>query len=274
MKLFIHEILPPTVKRTIFIDTDAFFISDPLLLWQQFDTFSPVTAISMPSHPEQSSEEWHNANRICSCIMLLDLERLRTLRLMDSEHYRAAADGRYALAPAAFEALFGKPSEEDGKYKDVKLGDQGYWWAIVSYRQDLFRHLPYDWEVSSCLLDMYMTGLGHDDATEEDEAATHVHTWDTPHQGQAVLPKMLHLCVFELCGTLHTSSRSLTVMFLQQLPRWHSSLLRLGRLGRPLQQPLDALERSRPISCRFQVDLAQPSEQQRDETHKRDRIRR
>lgn len=195
MKLFIHEILPPTVKRAIFIDTDAFFISDPLLLWQQFESFGPATAISMPLHPEQSAEEWHHANRICSCIMLLDLERLRALRLMDSEHYRAAADGRYALAPAAFEDMFGKPSEEDKKYKGVKLGDQGYWWAIVSYRPDLYKHLPYDWEVSSCLIDMYMTGLGHDDASEEDEIATQVHTWATPQQGQAVLPKMLHLYV-------------------------------------------------------------------------------
>ena len=77
MKLFIHEILPDTVKRSIFIDTDAFFISDPALLWQQFDHFGADIAISMPSHPDQSSVEWHNANKICSCIMLLDLDRLR-----------------------------------------------------------------------------------------------------------------------------------------------------------------------------------------------------
>ena len=32
MKLFIHEILPDTVKRAVFVDTDAFFISDPALL--------------------------------------------------------------------------------------------------------------------------------------------------------------------------------------------------------------------------------------------------
>lgn len=192
MKLFIHEILPSTVKRSIFIDTDAFFVSDPALLWQQFDKFGPDTAISMPSHPEQDSVEWHNANRICSCIMLLDLERLRALRLMDSSAYRNSGDGPPALGPDAFAALFGAPGA-DGHYQDVKLGDQGYWWAIVSHRPDIFRHLSYDWEVSSCLLDMYLTGLGHDDATEDDEIALQVHTWGTPHQGQAILPKMLHL---------------------------------------------------------------------------------
>lgn len=190
MKLFIHEILPDTVKRAVFVDTDAFFISDPALLWQQFDKFGPTTAVSMPSHPDQSSVDWHDANKICSCIMLLDLERLRRLHLMDSSVYRA--HGVLALAPATFTAAFGPPGA-DGHYVDVKLGDQGYWWAIVHHRPDVFRHLPYDWEVSSCLLDMYYTGLGRDDATEDDERRSQVHTDDTPQEGQAVLPKMLHL---------------------------------------------------------------------------------
>ena len=192
MKLFIQEILPDTVKRSIFIDTDAFFISDPLLLWQQFDQFGPSTAISMPSHPEMNAEEWHNANRICSCIMLLDLERLRELRLMDSNAYRVAEDHGTALAPAAFTAMFGPPGP-DGYYQNVKLGDQGYWWAIVNHRPDIFKHLSFDWEVSSCLLDMYNTGLGHDDATEDDEFHSQIHTYGTPHEGQVVMPKMLHL---------------------------------------------------------------------------------
>ncbi|THG99040.1 hypothetical protein EW026_g3230 [Hermanssonia centrifuga] len=192
MKLFIHEILPETVKKSIFIDTDAFFISDPLLLWQQFDKLGPNTAISMPTHPEQEAPHWHHANKICSCIMLLDLEKLRKLRLMDSSAYRNVDDGISPLSPAAFRAMFGPPGAE-GHYEDVKLGDQGYWWAIVSHRPDVFEHLSFDWEVSSCLLDMYFTGLGHDDATEEEELAAQLHTWATPHQGQVILPKMLHL---------------------------------------------------------------------------------
>ncbi|KZT66871.1 glycosyltransferase family 8 protein [Daedalea quercina L-15889] len=189
MKLFIHEILPESVSRAIFVDTDAFFISDPALLWDRFDGFKPATAVAMPSHPDQSSEEWHNANRICSCIMLLDLARLRALRLMDSSAYRAA--GAPALAPARFEAMFGAPGD-GGKYQGVKLGDQGYWWAIVSQTPDIFEHLSYDWEMSSCLMDMYGTGLGDDVRDMKEEARSHVHTWDTPHVGQAVLPKLLH----------------------------------------------------------------------------------
>ncbi|KAI8998939.1 hypothetical protein BD414DRAFT_476483 [Trametes punicea] len=197
MKLFIHEILPPTVKRSIFVDTDAFFISDPAQLWARFNAIQPGTAIVMPFHPDQSEPEWHNANRICSCIMLLDLERLRDLRLMDSSFYRAdpAAARVPALGPAAFEAMFGKPvdaGEGRMKYDGVRLGDQGYWWAIVSHRPDIFEYLSYDWEVSSCLMDMYLKGLGDDDADEDHERFVQVHTWNTPEQERAILPKMLH----------------------------------------------------------------------------------
>jgi len=190
MKLFIHEILPDTVKRSIFVDTDAFFITDPLLLWKQFDLHKEETAIAMPTHPEQSAPEWHNASKICSCVILLNLDRLRNLRLMDSSTYREDSS-LPALSPPAFREMFGPPGD-DGHYQGVKLGDQGYWWAIVSFRPDIFEHLSFDWEVSSCLLGSYGTSLGHDDANEEDELAVQIHTWQTVHQGQVVLPKLLH----------------------------------------------------------------------------------
>ncbi|OSD02741.1 glycosyltransferase family 8 protein [Trametes coccinea BRFM310] len=199
MKLFIHEILPPSVKRAIFVDTDAFFISDPAQLWARFAALQPGTAISMPYHPDQSEPEWHDANKICSCIMLLDLQHLRDLRLMDSSYYRADPEAARVppLGPSAFEAMFGKPIPADAeagtvKYDGVKLGDQGYWWAIVKHRPDLFEHLSFDWEVSSCLMDMYLKGLGEDDADEAHEAWDQVHTHATPEQGRAVLPKMVH----------------------------------------------------------------------------------
>lgn len=201
MKLFIHEILPPSVERTIFIDTDAFFISDPTQLWDQFDSLEPGVAISMPYHPDQYEPSWHHANRICSCIMLLDLARLRDLRLMDSVHYREDSQAARirALATPAFEAMYGKPvlDADSGrmKYDDVKLGDQGYWWAIVSHRPEIFKHLSFDWEMSSCLMDLYNTGLGDDAVDEQTEARWQVHTDDTPEAGRAVLPKMLHLYV-------------------------------------------------------------------------------
>ena len=195
MKLFLHELLPDDVEKALYVDTDAFFLTDPALLWEEFSHWESGVSISMPHHPEFQTPEWHNASRICSCIMLLHLGKLRAARLMDSSIYRADHSGLFppALSPPTFEALFGPPGP-NGQYVDVALGDQGYWWAIVSNREDLFRPLRYDWEVSSCLLDMYMTGLGHDDIPEDEEKRAMTHLWGTPYQGEVVLPKLLHLC--------------------------------------------------------------------------------
>ncbi|KAF7964716.1 hypothetical protein HWV62_3677 [Athelia sp. TMB] len=197
MKLFIHEILPPSVKRAIYVDTDAFFISDPSHLWDLFHEMDPKIAISMPSHPEQNAAVWNHASNICSCIMLLDLQRLRDLRLMDSSVYRADPSGPVALSPATFVAMYGIPGES-GHYEDVHLGDQGYFYAIVKHRPDIFAHLGFDWEVSSCLLDMYNTTLGHDEVSEIDEFYTQIHLWETPQaQVGSVLPKLLHFNCLE-----------------------------------------------------------------------------
>jgi len=192
MKLFIHEIIPPTVKKSIYIDTDALFISDPALLWDVFNTLRPSTAIVMGSHPEQNAPEWHHASKICSCVMLLDLEKLRSWRLMDSSIYRDRR-GIPALSPEAFRAKYGLPGGDGkGRYDNVRLGDQGYWWAIVDHRPDIFEPLSFDFEVTSCLLDTYLTGLGDELTTMEEELSHQIHIKDTPQEGKAVLPKLLH----------------------------------------------------------------------------------
>ena len=201
MKLFMHELLPDDVEKVIYVDTDAFFLTDPALLWEEFSHWDSEVSISMPSHPNMD-DPWHNASRICSCIMLLHLGKFRALRLMDSSIYRADNSGLFppALSPPTFWALFGPPGP-DGQFTNGALGDQMYWWAIVSSRQELFRPLRYDWEVTSCMMDMYMTGLGHDDITEEEERRAMVNLWGTPYEGQVILPKILHLyAIFFIVG--------------------------------------------------------------------------
>lgn len=198
MKLFLHEILPDDVEKAIYVDTDAFFLTDPGLLWDEFSRWGPDISISIPHHPNFGNPEWYNASEICSCIMLLHLSKLRSVRLMDSSIYRADRSGLYppAFAPPTFEALFGPPGPYG--YENAALGDQSYWWAIVSNRQDIFNPLPYDWEVSSCLFDMYMTGLGADGITEEEERKAMFHLDGTPYEGKVVLPKLVHLYVISL----------------------------------------------------------------------------
>jgi len=194
MKLFLHEILPPSVKKVIFVDSDSLLVADPSLMWRVWDGAKPSTAFIMASHSDQNAEEWHHASRICSCVMMLNLEKFRELRLMDSSIYRNDTSGLFpiALAPSAFRAMYGAPTGENGRYNNVRLGDQGYWWAIVDRNRDLFEPLSFDFEVTSCLLESYMTGLGDEMVTEEVELSRHIYIANTPQEGTPVLPKLLH----------------------------------------------------------------------------------
>ena len=111
MKLFLHDMLMDNVEKAIYVNTDAFFLTDPALLWEEFSRWGPNVAVSIPYHPNMVNQEWYNASEICSSIMLLDLDKLRSVRLMDSSIYRADHSGLYppALAPPTFTALFGPP---------------------------------------------------------------------------------------------------------------------------------------------------------------------
>lgn len=87
-QLFLHEILSQDVRRSIFVDTDAIFISDPTckylesgsadrqVLWKQFNDWGPTHAVSIPHHPAAYNPEWKGASKICSCVLMLDHERL------------------------------------------------------------------------------------------------------------------------------------------------------------------------------------------------------
>ena len=108
------------------------------------------------------------------------------MRLMDSSIYREHDDFP-ALSPEAFKAKYGLP-QANGRYDNVRLGDQGYWWAIVDHRPDLFEPLSYDFEVTSCLLDTYLTGLGNELTTMEEELSHQIHTKDTPQEVFPTLP--------------------------------------------------------------------------------------
>jgi hypothetical protein len=116
--------------------------------------------------------------------MLLNLQKFRELRLMDSSIYRNDTSGLYppALAPSAFRAMYGAPAGDNGRYDNVRLGDQGYWWAIVDHNPHLFEPLSYDFEVTSCLVDTYLTGLGDETVTEEVELSRQSHTKGTPQE--------------------------------------------------------------------------------------------
>ena len=87
MKLFMRELLPDDVEKAVCVGVDAFFLTDPALLWEDFSHWGSEVSISMPHHPNMDSPDtlkWLNAMRKCSCIMLLDFGKFRTQRLMES----------------------------------------------------------------------------------------------------------------------------------------------------------------------------------------------
>jgi hypothetical protein len=90
--------------------------------------------------------------------------------------------------------MYGAPG--GAGYAGVKLGDQGYWWAIVN-QTGLAEPLGFEWEVSACLINMYATSaeVGADARTLEQEHDSAAFVRGTPYAGRTVLPKLVHLCV-------------------------------------------------------------------------------
>ena len=65
----------------------------------------------IPTHPLAEPtlhEDWRGASRICSCVLLLDLERLRNVHLLHSQLY-TEAENKLALAPKAVMEWWGPP---------------------------------------------------------------------------------------------------------------------------------------------------------------------
>jgi len=97
IKLFLHEVLPDSVEKAIYVDANAFFLTDPALLWDQFSYWglNIAVSISLPSKP--GYQRMIQRVGICSCIMLLRLDRLRSVRLMDLSIHRDDRRGLYGF---------------------------------------------------------------------------------------------------------------------------------------------------------------------------------
>jgi hypothetical protein len=129
-KLYLPHVLP-SVRRTIFIDTDMIFLTDPILLWNQFRTFSSNTILMWhkPSGP--------TTNHICSCIMLWDFEKSRQSK-WESE-----------IAPAAFKNFL-KPFPDGTYNSQLGGGDQDFLWALDRFRPDMFGYFGLEWNIQNC----------------------------------------------------------------------------------------------------------------------------
>ena len=70
------------------------------------------------------------------------------------------------------------------------MGDQTYWWAIVSNRTELFGPMSYDWGVTSCVLNTFNTVTMT--PRRRKRAGAIIYLSGTPYEGQVVLPKIHH----------------------------------------------------------------------------------
>lgn len=155
-KLLLSEILPPTVKKGIYIEPNTLFIADPSHLWRIFDTLKTPSAIAIPKLPSGSLQ--HNS------VVLLNLEELGKLRLIDSTFYGNSK-------PQALSSLAKASSDST----NLSINDHDIWANIYSKKPELFASFGDDFHISNCLSDKYSAGLGDESVSEEEELSRQYH---------------------------------------------------------------------------------------------------
>ncbi|KAF9045722.1 hypothetical protein BDZ89DRAFT_942499 [Hymenopellis radicata] len=194
-KVFIHELLVD-IDRAIFIDTDMIFVVDPLQLWKNFADFGEDQLMSFPTMGPQS-----HAGKICSCVMLMDLARMRDVQFMPSTLLPA----REALASIAFargqseglQSPVHKGEIEPFDPMNPWFGDQGIYHVVWHFLPEHFRDLSQRWDVNFCR-QQWGLKLGHwgddleEDMTEAELIRSQIRLDGTSQEGKMVSPGILH----------------------------------------------------------------------------------
>lgn len=174
-KLLLHEILVD-VEKVIFIDTDMLFVVDPYEIWKNFDSFDENTIIQFPTLGPKS-----HAGQVCSCVMLMNLARMRNPSSMfiPSSLLPQTSITALTVMPFARASLEGvpnpfKPSENIplDPSQPTPFGDQDIYHVVWYYRKDLIKHLSLRWDVSFCRGNHQGLSLGHWDENPKDEDMT------------------------------------------------------------------------------------------------------
>jgi hypothetical protein len=223
-KLFIQEILRD-VEKAIFIDTDMIFVGevidasnfshgvylysvDPVQLWDTFSTFSSEAAVSFPTLGRDS-----HAGRICTCVMLLNLARMRASNQIWMPS--SLLPNMYSPAKPAF-----KKASVDGVVDvitptqkipwnplDPFFADQGVYHVIWTYQPKLFQHLSLRWDITHCREDYGLKlGLVGDeiemDISEKEHIKQQIYSDDAGED--LVVPGILHLYVYQINTRLNS----------------------------------------------------------------------
>jgi hypothetical protein len=179
---------------------------DPFQLWNTFDTLDPDVLIAFPTLGNDS-----HAGQICTCVMLLRLERMRDpdiLFLPSSllpKHDDWLSEPMKAAKEDGLPDIFGDPKVRmPFDPLDFLFGDQGVFHVIWLYRPYLFEHLSLRWDITACR-ESYGLRLGKytpkgsgspsekEDVTEEQQLGEQ--SWAKLAGEQLLMPGILHLCV-------------------------------------------------------------------------------
>ena len=112
-KNVLHLLLPKWIPRVLFLDADLFFLSDPALLWQHFDHFSPGQHIGMSVEESKSRHDVYSKGGISfnSGVLLLDLDGLRHSELYSRLLTRHSDPTSEKLGWTADQSLFSDMSK-------------------------------------------------------------------------------------------------------------------------------------------------------------------
>ncbi len=88
-RLFLHDVLPHSIHRVLYVDSDTIFLDDVAHLWKEFDQFSSVAAMAAehePSHQrayykDEATHPYYNqggVHGLNSGVILLNLQKLRS----------------------------------------------------------------------------------------------------------------------------------------------------------------------------------------------------
>lgn len=142
-----------------------------------------------------------HAGKICSCVMLMDLARMRETHFMPS----SLLPNRRALASVAFERGLseGLPSPvnkgETELFDPLKpwFGDQGIYHVVWHFLPERFSDLSQRWDVNFCRQQWGLT-LGHwgedseEDMTEAELVRSQIRLEGTSQEGKMISPGILH----------------------------------------------------------------------------------
>lgn len=140
VKLFLHELLPD--PYTLVVDTDAFFVADPALLWDELLNMTRTSPDILLAFPYKVVPVRVKPFEMCSCTMMLNLEAMRAAPMFPS-----------TLRPEWDEKALGthdvwKKTNIDPN--DVAFGDQGLLFGIWKIYPERFWRLSRSWNIEGC----------------------------------------------------------------------------------------------------------------------------